>query len=330
MHDATTTTSARTDICNCPHATFCHAHLRHGVAIMHLLLHFRISTPVCYPCLATPLPIISTRTRRLFHMSCAFAGGLGLGWLPPPPRGQVAYGAPQSPTLSRFVYHMRCRRPVLPAIDDSHLRFFPHSVACCCPTHDAAARHYAARFLLSTISRYLHVICHVFPLASSSPRLLILLRTPLGWWGGGCGSSSYPHGQVTNRHAVWSSNVVHHACPSNPLCCRHLLLFNLRPSFMSSTTPISFCLLISSSPPLPRRFHPCSSPPRHLAFSPSGLRLLLALGRFGGCPPPPPQDVWSGRSSARGVSRPPPGPRPHPWERVLLPAPSAASASSAR
>jgi hypothetical protein len=210
-----------------------------------------------------------------------------LGWLPPPPRGQVAYGAPQSPTLSRFVYHMRCRRPVLPAIDDSHLRFFPHSVACCCPTHDAAARHYAARFLLSTISRYLHVICHVFPLASSSPRLLILLRTPLGWWGGGCGSSSYPHGQVTNRHAVWSSNVVHHACPSNPLCCRHLLLFNLRPSFMSSTTPISFCLLISSSPPLPRRFHPCSSPPRHLAFSPSGLRLLLALGRFGGCPPPP-------------------------------------------
>jgi len=131
-------------------------------------------------------------------------------------------------------------------------------------------------------------------LASAFPRLLFLLRTPLGWWGGGCGSSSYPHGQVTDKHAVWSTNVVHHACPSNPLCCRHLLgsishhLSYLLPHPFPSPSSFPRHLLFLAA---------CTSPPRHLAISPSGLFLLPALGRFGGCPPLP------GRHMVRSIER---------------------------
>ena len=53
--------------------------------------------------------------------------------------------------------------------------------------------------------------------------------------------------------------------------------------------------------------HPChlaTSPPRHLAF---WLVSAPRLGPLRRVPPPSPEDTWSGRSSVRDVSWPPPG-----------------------
>jgi hypothetical protein len=63
---------------------------------------------------------------------CALAGGIGLGWLPPSPRGQVAYGAPRpsyTPSLRRPMCGAAGHRcSPSPHLAFSYTPFLPHAI----------------------------------------------------------------------------------------------------------------------------------------------------------------------------------------------------------